>query len=93
VSGVRSSWLTVEMNSSFSRSSSRSRLLASRNSAEASFQLRDFCSSRRLYSRTWVLSSRMVMTSSMLSTSPITIEEIITRAEAAPIAPASSRSV
>ena len=47
VSGVRSSWLTVEIKSSFIRSSSLSRSLAARSSPVASSNSRDFCSSCR----------------------------------------------
>jgi hypothetical protein len=44
VSGVRSSCVTVEMKSSFMRSSSFSRSLAARSSAVAASSSRDFCS-------------------------------------------------
>ncbi len=48
VSGVRSSCVTVEMKSSFMRSSSVSRSLAARRPAVAASSSRDFCSSWRL---------------------------------------------
>ncbi len=66
VSGVRSSCVTVETKSSFSRSSSCSRSFASRSSAVAASSSRDFCSSRWLYTTTCEASSRISRTSSML---------------------------
>ena len=45
VSGVRSSWVTVDTKSSFSRSSSVSRSFAVRSSVVADSSSRDFCSS------------------------------------------------
>ena len=92
VSGVRSSWLTVVMNSSFRRSSSVRRWLARFNSSVATSSALDLRSSSRLYSITWEASSRIARTSSGLKSAPLTTVEIMTRAEAAPIAPASRRS-
>ena len=48
VRGVRSSWVTVDMKSSFMRSSSCSRSLAARRPVVASSSSRDFFSSSRL---------------------------------------------
>ena len=92
VSGVRSSWLTVEMKSSLSRSSSCRRSLAARSSAVAASSLAEFSSSRRVYSMTCEVSSRISMTCSMPGASSVTTEPTMTRADAAPTAPASSRS-
>ena len=92
VSGVRSSWVTVDRKSSFSRSSSVSRAFAALSSVEAFSSAVDFCSSCRLYSRTCEVSSRICMISSTPTPSPLMVEATMTRADAAPMAPASLRS-
>ena len=71
VSGVRSSWVTVDTKSSLSRSSSCSRSLACRSSAVASSSCCDLRSSARLYARTCEVSSRICSTSSIPSGSSV----------------------
>ncbi len=92
VSGVRNSWVTVEMKSSFMRSSSRRRSLASRSSAVAASSSCCLASSSRLWARTCVASSRISSTSSSPRSSSWATEATMTRALAEPMAPASSDS-
>ncbi len=92
VSGVRSSCVTVETKSSFSRSSSFRRSLAARSSAVAAMTSRDFFSSSWLYAMTCDASSSIVRTSSIDSASSLTVDATMIRADAPPMAPASSVS-
>ena len=89
VSGVRSSWLTVDTKSSFMRSSSRRRSFAARSSAVAASSSWRLRSSSREYASTWEVSSRMLMTSSIPSPSSFASDATAARAEADPMAPAS----
>ena len=92
VSGVRSSCVTVEMKSSFIRSSSCRRSLAARSSAVAVISSCDFCFSSWLYAITCDASSSIDRTSSIDSASSCTVDATMIRAEAPPIAPASAVS-